>query len=212
MSSDSLVLRGGATHAARPIVFGNELPATEVMATGPWADAYSQVRAAAHESGYHAGLAEGVRQGVVEGRQEVLRRTTSALAALDRAAEQLARADAATVAELAPQVVELGLELARLILQRELETVADPGLDALRRVLPLAPERGELVVRMHPEDIRHLGQYHALAPGREITILPDPALERGDAIVEVGACRIDGRLDVAFERVAQVLRGQEAAA
>lgn len=212
MSSDRVVLRGGAAEAARPVVFGNELPATEIMATGPWADTYNEVKAAAHEEGYREGLAEGLQRGILEGHEEIRRRTSSSLQALDRAVESLNRADAATAGDLAPQMVELALELARLVLHRELAVTEDPGMDALQRVLPLAPERGELAVRMHPEDIRNLGQYHALAPGRDLSIVPDPSLQRGDAVVDVGACRIDGRIEEAFERVARLLRGQELAA
>jgi flagellar assembly protein FliH len=209
MSRDTVILRGHDAERAQPLIFGNEVPAGEVMATGPWADTYNQVRAAAHDRGYREGLAEGLRDGLAEGAEEVRRRSSSAVDALDRAAEQLADAERATIGDLAPQVVELALELTRLILGREVAATEDPGLDALARILPLVPERGELAVRMHPEDLRTLGQYQVLVPGRQVDFVADHTLERGDAVVDVGSCRIDGRLDGAWERVAAVLRAGE---
>lgn len=210
MSADSLILRGDAARNARTVVFGDELSPGQVLATGPWADSYNEVRLAAHAAGFRQGLDEGRAAGRAEGRHEVDARADAALRALEQAGERLARTDAVTLGEIAPKVVDLALELAGLILQRDVTGSADPGLDALARVLPLAPEHGALVVRLNPDDVRQLGSVEALAPGRELTIVADPALGRGDAMVDAGPCRIDGRLDELMARVAAALRGQEA--
>lgn len=210
MSSERVVLRGGAAVAARSVRFGAQLTPSEVLATGPWADAYHEARADAERAGYWDGRAEGRRAGAVEGRHDVVARAASALDALDRAADRLARTDASTVTDLAPRVVELALELAGLILQREVAASAEPAREAILRVLPALPERGELVVRLHPEDHRALGDGDDLVPGRHVTLVADPTLGRGDAVADVGPCRVESRLDEALARVGRALRGQEA--
>lgn len=210
MSAEPLILRGDAARGARPVMFGAELSGDEVLATGPWAERYDQVRLLAQRAGFEQGLAEGQRAGQIQGRDEVRARTDSAVQALEQAGRRLAGVDAVTVGDIGGHVLDLALELAAMILQREVAASADAGFDALARVLPLAPEQGELVVRMHADDIRDLGPFSALAPGRDVTLVPDPSLHRGDAVVDAGPCRIDGRLDDLMSRVAGALRGQEA--
>jgi flagellar assembly protein FliH len=208
MSCEPLVLRGAAAGAARPVTFGHEPVSDEVLAAGPWADVVDRARSAGHRAGYRVGLDEGRRAGLDEGRREVVDRAGGALDALDRAAERLARLDAADAGQHAPRVVELAIELTRLLLQRELEASADPAREAVARALPLAPDRGPLVVRLNPQDCEALGDPASLAPGRDVTVVPDPSLASGDAVVDVGPCRVESRLDEALDRVARALRAQ----
>jgi flagellar assembly protein FliH len=44
-----------------------------------------------------------------------------------------------------------------------------------------------------------------LLPGRVVTLIGDPLVERAGAVVQVGACRIDGQLGPALERVRHAL-------
>lgn len=208
MSCEPLVLRGHAAVAARPVTFGSEPTPAEVHATGPWADAHDAARAAGHRAGYAEGLDAGRRDGLALGRRDVAGRAAAALTALDRAADRLAATEAATAAELTPTVVDLALELARLVLQRELAVTADPARDAVARALPLLPDRGPLVVRLNPDDRAALGAGDDLVPGRDVTVVADPTVASGDAVVDVGPCRVESRLQEALDRVGRALRGQ----
>jgi flagellar assembly protein FliH len=209
MSSDTVV-RGASAERAQPVVFGTARSEEALLATGPWADAYQEIRTAAEAAGRADGIARGHQQGLADGLEESRRRTAPALVAIEHAAAELQRIDAATVADLTPQVIELALELARLVLQRELEVSRDPGADALARVLELVPERGDPVIALHPDDLGNLGIGPTLAPPRNVVLRPDPSLQRGDAVVDVGPCRIDGRAEEALGRIARALRGEEA--
>jgi flagellar biosynthesis/type III secretory pathway protein FliH len=61
---------------------------------------------------------------------------------------------------------------------------------------------GDAVVRLHPDDVSTLGK---LPSGREMRIVADQRVERGGAIVEIGACTIDAQLGSALERVRKAL-------
>lgn len=209
MSAETVILRGEAARAARPVPLAAHRSPAEVMATGPWSQHLDQARRDAHAQGVRQGRAEGREAGRAEGQAEVRARADGALRALEAAAARLGLTDAVTVAEVAPRILELALELTQLILQRELASTEEPGLDALRRVLPLAPAEGEVVVRLNPGDAAELGPYTALAPGRSVTIVADPSLASGDAVLDCGPSRIDARLDQAMARIAGALRGQE---
>jgi flagellar assembly protein FliH len=209
MSSDTVV-RGASAERAERVIFGTARSEEALLATGPWADAYQEIRTAAEAAGRADGLARGHRQGLAEGHEEAQRRAAPALAAIEHAAAELRRTDAATVADLTPQVIELALELARLVLRRELEVSRNPGADALARVLGLVPDRGDPVIALHPDDLANLEVGPTLAPPRNVVLRPDPSLRRGDAVVDVGPCRIDGRAGEALDRIARALRGEEA--
>ena len=209
MSADTVILRGEAARTARPILLASHRAPAEILATGPWAQHLDQARQAAHDQGLAQGRAEGRDAGRAEARAEVRARTEAALQALEGGAARLASTDAVSVAEMAPRILELGLELAQLILQRELASSEDPGLDALRRVLPVAPDEGDVVVRLNPADVAELGSYSELARGRNVTIVADATLASGDAVLDCGPSRVDGRLGEAVARLARALRVAE---
>lgn len=209
----SPILRGNAARSARPAAFGLGFDAepSDLVAVGPWADSYQEIHTRARADGYRDGLAAGRVDGLALARQEAFDHSRLALDALDRAQRHLASIDAVAVGDVAGTVVELALELAGMILQREVAHSADPARDAIARVLPLAPEHGPLVIRLNPEDRAALGDASGIAPGRDVTLLADPALSRGDAVVDVGPSRIDGRLRLLLDQVAQALHREEGA-
>jgi flagellar assembly protein FliH len=136
--------------------------------------------------------------------------------ARDAAVERTLRAAAATVeafvarqggalAALEDQLAGAALELAEAILGRELVLATAPGRDAIARAIRLAGEAGQATVRLHPADVATLGQVEGIAPGRELTVVADPAVEPGGCLLEAGATRVDARLGSALERVREVL-------
>jgi flagellar assembly protein FliH len=150
-----------------------------------------------HDQGVKTGYDAGYAQAVAE----VSARFSGAVDALDAAARQLAQADAVTLAELDEQATALALNVAQAVIGRELAAAADPGADALARALAFAPDRGDLVARLHPGDVAALGAIDGLLPGREVAIVADAGVEPGGCIIEIGACTIDAQIEPAFERV-----------
>jgi flagellar assembly protein FliH len=176
---------------------------------------------AGFREGFESGRAEGFRVGASEGRERghaegeaAARRTAEegfvrelrpTLRALDEAVAQLDAVDAMCLRDIESDVVDLAFAVLRELMGRELELAESPTRDALRRCLLLAPDRGDVIARVNPTDLEGLTKTDELAPGRRIQFLADPKVERGGAVMEVDACRIDGQLTPALERVRQAL-------
>jgi flagellar assembly protein FliH len=68
------------------------------------------------------------------------------------------------------------------------------------------PERGEVVVRVHPDDAAAAAD--ADVPelsARGIRIVADPSIEPGGCVLDVGDCRIDAQLGAAAARMRAAL-------
>jgi flagellar assembly protein FliH len=164
------------------------------------------------DRGYAMGLAEGQAAAEEEFRRaERLRddEVERAVRALGSAVDVSARALEARVDELAGAIPGLVFELVEALVGRELAVAVDPGGDALARALALQPTKEPVVARLHPDDIRRLGDLAALGDGREITVVADHTVAPGDAVVEVGPSRIESRMQEALERVRAVLTGDD---
>lgn len=164
------------------------------------------------ERGYAAGYAEGQATAADEFRQaerlrdaEVARSVQALGAAVDAATRSLdERVDA-----LARALPGLLFQLVEALVGRELAVAVDPGRDALARALSFHPSKEPVLARLHPDDVSRLGDLGALGDGREITVVTDPSVAPGDAVVEVGPSRIESRMDETLERVRAVLAGDE---
>ena len=63
------------------------------------------------------------------------------------------------------------------------------------------------VARLSPDDAATIGELTDLAPSRSLTVVADPAVEPGGALVEIGSTTIDSQLSPALERVRAVIAG-----
>lgn len=207
MSPDrEILLRGEAARRARPIdLAAPSSTRAELAPVGPWAGENNDSAEAARRKGYAQGLLEGREVGRQAGIDELDRRNTEMAAAVrhlvdrhEREAEELGK-------HLASEVAELALEIAAAILDREVRVAVDPGAEAIARCLDIAPMLGDLVAQLHPEDAKRLGTIAELAE-RQLTVVADPGLQPGDAIVTIDDTTIDGRLSEALDRVREVLR------
>jgi flagellar assembly protein FliH len=170
-------------------------------------------RAAAKSQGYSVGWADGQRkareQAAVEAAETEDRRLTAeaarqaehaaAMHTLAVAAAELQAATARACTRIEDQASELAWDLTRELLGHELRTA---GVDVVRRVLNLLPDEPMVAVRLHPDD---------LAAATELTehgvsLVADPSLRPGDALVEAADHVLDLRLEVALERVREALR------
>ena len=177
-------------------------------------------RQAARAQGYAMGWAEGRRAGEARARrqadQDDERRDQAesrrrheheqAVQALDAAAREMrGRLDEACAA-VETHVVEVALQIAEAVVGRELATSADPGGDAVRRILRLLPpEVTTFTLRLHPDDQALLDP--GLLGGHTVTVVPDPAVDRGSAVAETDTRVVDASVAAALDRVRQVLTG-----
>lgn len=183
--------------AARRVVDPEAL--AEAIASG-----YQDGRAAGHAEGLAAGRAAALEDAARQQADHVAR-IEQAVGALRDAATQSQHRYHEAVARLEDALVAGAFELAEALVGRELELATSPGRDAIARALRLAEGTDPVTVRLHPDDIATLGELTSLAPGRALTVVDDPGVERGGCLLQVGDGRVDARLSAALARVRQVL-------
>ena len=228
-SSEPVVLRGAEAEQAAALRTGTDLRRggwTRLGDTNVLGDKVTEetlaalagrAEKAARAQGYAAGWAEGRRKAtetLAEQRAEqlqvldadrarVLEAQQAAVLALAAAVEGVEATLAGTEQVLAVQAVELALQIAAAIVQHDVLTSTDPGADALVRALATVPPGVPVTVRLHPADRAQLDL--TLLEGRQVAVVDDPALARGDALAETDTQIVDARLTVALDRVREVL-------
>ncbi|MFZ0249318.1 MAG: FliH/SctL family protein [Acidimicrobiales bacterium] len=166
-----------------------------------------------YAAGYEAGYADGQRAAETEARETERRSTArvdTAVSALCRAAHaaRLAYEERSGILERA--VPQFAFALLEELFGRESVLAVDPGRDAIARALALDDGMLPAVARLSPGDAAVVGDLADLAPSRQVTVVADPTVEPGGALVEIGSTTIDSQLAHALRRVRAVLVGQPA--
>lgn len=173
-----------------------------------------QARAALRDEARRAGRLEGLEaartelDAAVAAQRAGEAKLVRAAEALDAAAAELRGRDALTLQSIEEQAVALAVAIAEEIVGAELRACDDRVRAAICRAIGLAPDRGELLVRVHPADADAAGHALAAIPGatvRSTTVVADPAVEAGGCILEVGPCRVDAQIGAVRERLRVVL-------
>lgn len=161
--------------------------------------------------------AEAIRQGYEEGRQRAAQEIdeqralmrakeqfalSSAAAALEDAVEAVVERLNETVKDLETEISSLVFDLARAVIGCELSLARNPGEAALARALALVPPDESAVVRLNPDDLSTIESANART---WLQLVPDPQIERGGSVIEVGAMRIDARIETALDRARTLL-------
>ena len=196
-----LSVRRRPVDPARPIAYTSLSPCT--LGEGTTADR-------GHAAGYEAGYAAAQRdaeEAAMEIRRDSLARVDRALSALSRSVDAARSAYEDRVAQLETAVPRFAFELLEALFGRESELAVDPGREAVARALALDETTLPAVARLSPDDAATLGDLSDLASSRPLTVVADPAVEPGGALVEVGSTTIDSQLTRALERVRAVMIG-----
>ncbi|GAA2872056.1 hypothetical protein Acy02nite_43980 [Actinoplanes cyaneus] len=218
-SPDSPVLRGVTAQNVAAAQFATDLRLPEPG--NP--KVLEEERMAARTTGYAEGWAQGKRDAVAAAEEAAARahaaeehheqRRSAALAhavnALGRAVTELENQLMPTFTELQELVLASAFELAEGIVGRTLLDDPERGRDALRRAMTAAPEHGNVVVRLHPEDYANLvGDSDGVFDyqGRRISLVADPSLHPGDATAETGTATVDATIEAAIARAREALR------
>ena len=163
--------------------------------------------AAAVRQGYDDGYAEGLAAAAAVAaakRNEEAQRAAGALSALGRAVAAAEEAERVVRAEIQAAAPKLAFALVEALLGRELALAANPGREAVARVLALDEGMQPATVRMNPVDVAAFDDGDL---GRVVNVVADPAVEPGGALVEIGRAILDGQLGPAVERVREILLG-----
>ena len=154
-----------------------------------------------YDEGYRAGMAEALAAMAAESAAH-LPRLEALIRSLDESAADLRRRQALELAGLEDALARTAVDLASAIIGRELQVAASPGTDALARAMGLVPAGATARARLHPADAELVTETPT-----GVTIIPDPAVEPGGCILEVGDSRIDAQLGSALDRVRAALLG-----
>ena len=214
------VLRGSVAETAAAARFAVDLR-HEVPADS---EAVERAKQQGRTAGYAAGWAQGQREAAVEADLVAARARAAEqahdqrrAAALAQAVNALGRAVTGLESQLMPTFTELqevllahAFELAEAIVGRSLDDPQGRGVDALRRAMTTAPDAGNLVVSLHPDDFRTLvgtaGGTEFEYEGRQVSLRPDAMLRPGDAVAETGMATVDATIAAAVDRAREALR------
>ncbi|MEV8507342.1 FliH/SctL family protein [Actinoplanes sp. NPDC051475] len=214
------VLRGSVADSAAAVTFGVDLRRGVPMDSAPVERAKQEARTA----GYAEGWAQGQRAAAQEAEAAAERarareqaheqRRAAALAqavnALGRAVTGLETQLMPTLHELQEAVLAHAFELAEAIVGRAMDDPEGRAEAALRRAMSAAPDQGDIVVSLHPEDFRNLVGTATDADynyeGRPVHLRPNPALRPGDAVAETGTTTVDASIAAAVARAREALR------
>lgn len=213
-------LRGAVAESAIAARFGVDLRrdvpidsesvqrAKQHARTAGYAEGWSRgQQAAAIEAQEAADRARAVERAHEHRRSAAL---SSAVNALGRAVSGLENQLMPTRQELQDAVLTHAFELAEAIVGRTVDDPEGRGADALRRAMDAAPDQGDIVVGLHPEDYRNLVGTATDADynyeGRAVHLRPDPAMRPGDAIAETGSTTVDASIAAAVQRAREALR------
>jgi flagellar assembly protein FliH len=187
-------------------------------------EAVERAKQQARTAGYAEGWAPGPREAAVEADTVAARaraaeqaheqRRAAALAqavnALGRAVTELENQLMPTFTELQEVLLAHAFELAEAIVGRSLDDPRGRGADALRRAMAAAPESGDLVVSLHPDDFHALvgdaGETDFEHEGRRVCLRADAGLRPGDAVAESGMATVDATIAAAVARAREALR------
>lgn len=157
----------------------------------------------AREEGYAAGHAKGLADAQAQGRERVARLESICT----QAARPLAELDVAVEQELA----QLAMLVARRVIADELATRPELIAQAVRQAAAALPAATrELRVRLHPDDLTLMHELDAGEPHWQL--IADPALQRGDCLLESERSRMDARVETRLAVMVDAVLGGETGA
>lgn len=181
-------------------------PATDgdsVSVVLPTASELEDIHQQSRNEGYLAGHAEGFQAGHAEGLQFATEQTTKLIALVDSLESSLRSADQ----DLAQEVLNLALEVARQMLHQALAVKPELILGVIHEAintlphfnqsahLVLSPADAELVRAQIGEQLAHLGW----------KINEDTRMERGSCRVDTAQSQIDAGLETRWRRIVSSL-------
>ncbi|WP_149203357.1 FliH/SctL family protein [Actinotalea subterranea] len=196
-------------------------PTTTTAAAG---ETENRARAAGYAAGWSAGARAAADAAVTQQRrlaEQNERAEASRQAALADAMLVLERAVQATSARVVPVVddarramYDAALELAAVVLQRELADGAGSVRDLLARALAVPAEVGVHTIRLNPTDLARVQDAVATGDGvplpTGVSLVADPRLAPGDVISEYPGGFLDGQVAAALDRARRALLEDQA--
>jgi flagellar biosynthesis/type III secretory pathway protein FliH len=151
--------------------------------------------------------AKGFSDGMAEAKRTDGSRMEDALMALTDAVETIHDAAGAWTRSAKEHVVALAITVARHVIDREVKADMHTVADLVRKALTSFPIDEALRIRVNPQDLSAIstanpgGRGIRIAPGRNVQWVADPDVATGGCVVEGRRRVVDGRVDLALERI-----------
>jgi flagellar assembly protein FliH len=172
------------------------------------AQAYADGIARGREEGYADGHVTGYAEGRQEGEAAESARLGASVAAVEQALDEVTAATRPWIDAAEENVTALAVAVARQILDRELRGSTAAFAELVRRALAEFPVDERVRIRLHPADLAAISALpgpgddsFSVTGGREAAWVADPTVGPGGCLVEGRTRIIDGRVDLALERV-----------
>ncbi|NEM91175.1 FliH/SctL family protein [Galbitalea soli] len=175
-----------------------------------------QARTRGHAAGYAAGLrlaaaeadarAARLAEQQFRDRESARASVASAVHALEIAAALFAQRSLPVLAEADAALADAALDLATTIVGWREGDAELFAMAAARRALAETQAAEVLRVRLNPDDLELIGESAELLA--RVTVVADPTVERGDALVDLEDGRIDARIGAAVARATAAIRGE----
>ncbi len=154
---------------------------------------------------------EGFQRGLEEGRAAGARQVQARLGQLEALIAGLAKPSEALDGEIAAQIAELAMLVARQLVRRELKLDPAQVIGVVREALALLPVTGRQIrLLLHPDDALLVREALSMHDDiQSITIVDDPVQQRGGCRVVTDTSRIDATIEARINAlIAHVLGGE----
>ncbi len=161
--------------------------------TLPTLEELERISSEAQREGYTAGYEEGAARGRMEAAElhQLIQGLDTALASFDE--------------EVAEDLRNLAIEIARQVVRDTLATRPETVLAVVREALRSLPQQGALL-RVNPEDAQLMRRYlEEHFEGLAHRVVEDPDVARGGCLIESAGGQVDARVETRWRRVVESL-------
>ncbi|MFF2448094.1 FliH/SctL family protein [Neobacillus sp. NPDC058068] len=155
-----------------------------------------------YQEGYQNGFEEGTEHAKLQNR-EIIEQASAIL-------EQAFQEKQAVIQEAEPFVIELSVEIAKKILQQELQLNQEALLPMIKQSLSSVYETTSLTISVAPADFafvqKQREQLLSVVNGKiEIKIVPDYSVLQGGCMIHTSSGSVDARIDVQLSEIKKAL-------
>jgi flagellar assembly protein FliH len=192
----SLSIPGPAADPAEP------KPQTEEPPPAPpdFSSLREEMRLKGFQQGHQQGYGEGHQQGYADGVAAAQAAAAQEVGRLASITASVFQDHAAFYRAAENQVLDLAVQLARKVIEREVENVPDLAVSVIRAALEEMDARTTVRVRVSPEDAELLRRkWDEVVPpvigANRAELVVDPRVQAGGAIVETAQGQVDAQLE-----------------
>jgi flagellar biosynthesis/type III secretory pathway protein FliH len=213
------IVRNGEVGMQRPISLAPPARRPAAGASGPEADpaedplgeqrvspTIQAIREAARVQGYNVGFEQGQAAAMAAAEEQMaphVRRLAELVSSIHESHATFFRA-----AER--QVVDLALQIAQKVVEREIENIPDLAVHVVHAALEEMDSRTAVRLRVNPEDVELLRRHwtsvvpHGM-PADRVELQPDERVTTGGAVIETAHGQVDAQLESKLAQLSNAL-------